>query len=107
MFRRYMIVLAVLALVSGTFTASLFYREEQARKLFYVISKECNNIEEGTEAWKSKCSLDNPYSESNLRLENLMTIEKNYSKSIAYAGYVLLVILGSAALRWIWNGRLK
>ena len=104
MFRRYMIVLTMLACLTGA--VAIFYanRNTQQQDEFVVLANECDNVTKGTKEWEDKCSFGGT-SKTSIQLDSMGFTEKRFEDFAKYTGYILFFMLISGVLRWIWNGR--
>ena len=104
MFKRYMIVLAVLAVISTALGAYLGDISTQHGDEYMEISKYCEHLTYDSSKWDERCSM-NYYSDKSMAFNATIVTERRATKLLSYTGGILLLMLVSGVLRWIWKGR--
>jgi hypothetical protein len=100
-----MVVLAVLACLMAAMAIFYVNVDDRLNVEISEIFNDCEKIKEGTEEWTHKCSYNNNLSDLVLNLDAQVLTHKRLAISAKYTGYILLLMLISGVLRWIWNGR--
>jgi hypothetical protein len=108
MFKRYMIVLAVLTSLTAVYGAFFFFINiVHGDEYLLIASEECSEISYPSVEWTDKCDHANDYSTVNVLLTTIGDNAKIASNFFGYTVYILLLMLVSWVLRWIWSGRNK
>ena len=100
-----MIVLTVLAALAFAFIFFGIYQETRLQVKYSELITECENMPEDAKEWREKCDPENRASHKELLFERILSNQSDLREWGRYTSYILLLMLVSGVLRWIWNGR--
>ena len=102
-----MIVLTVLAALAFALITFGIYQEDVLQGEYSELITECKNMPEDAKEWRERCDPENRASHKEFFFERIINAQSDMKEWGRYTSYILLLMLVSGVLRWIWNGRNK